>query len=397
LASARAQCTMPPVVVEEMYMPRIAPPVLFLTICLIIPACGGGTPAPKFGFPDQYVEPGEDVVQAEDQLAPLDGVAPEDVPVEDGACAPDCAGKECGDDGCGGSCGECDDGSLCLSKGAAAICVEQGGCPPGEKLCQGSRVLECDEDGVEYVVLEDCDASGLECVDGECSGCLPECTGKACGDDGCGGSCGSCGPSMACHENQCMMSCDHPQCGLSEWCIDAAQKLALCGGVIDFDHDLTGDALDIDLPVGDLFAPAGVLMWTGSDNSTPATNPYEMNSQSKGNSCASLNQWGQYWTEDIVVQFVMPTADGYVQGATHNVSLYIAETWPDGIRVDFYAADIDPDDPELAPFHQEWTDETGTAFIQHISPTPIGYLVIARASDQDFAIDDLGFGPINSL
>ncbi len=377
-------------------MPRIAPPVLFLIVFSVAAACGGGTPDPTLQFPDEYVALPGDTVEPGDGIDPMDVNGP-DRSAGDGACLPVCAGKDCGDDGCGGSCGDCGDSQLCLSKGDTAICVDQGGCPSGEKLCQGSRVLECDADGLEYVVIQDCAPLGQACVDGACSGCLPECVGKTCGDDGCGGSCGSCGPSMACHEGQCLMSCEHPQCGLSEWCIDASGALALCGGVIDFDHDLAGDGLDIDVSVESLFGPAGVLMWTDTEYSVAMTNPYEVKSQSKGNSCASLNQWGQYWMEDLVVQFVVPAQGGYVQGATHNVSLYIAETWPDGVRVDFYAADIDPGAPDLAPFHQEWTDDNGTAFVQYISETPIGYMAIRKASDQDFTIDDLGFGPIRPL
>jgi len=34
--------------------------------------------------------------------------------------------------------------------------------------------------------------------------CIPDCTGKACGDDGCGGSCGSCGGGKTCNIGQCV-------------------------------------------------------------------------------------------------------------------------------------------------------------------------------------------------
>jgi hypothetical protein len=33
--------------------------------------------------------------------------------------------------------------------------------------------------------------------------CQPDCTGKQCGDDGCGGSCGSCGPCQECQNGAC--------------------------------------------------------------------------------------------------------------------------------------------------------------------------------------------------
>jgi hypothetical protein len=35
---------------------------------------------------------------------------------------------------------------------------------------------------------------------GSSSGCVPNCGGKLCGDDGCGGSCGACGPGGACDD-----------------------------------------------------------------------------------------------------------------------------------------------------------------------------------------------------
>jgi len=40
-------------------------------------------------------------------------------------------------------------------------------------------------------------ASGWVCP----PACTPSCSGKACGDDGCGGSCGSCGPGFVCNDS----------------------------------------------------------------------------------------------------------------------------------------------------------------------------------------------------
>ncbi len=371
-------------------------PVLVLASFVVAVACGGGTPGPQIIFPDEYSEPPDDLVEGSDDVVLGEGTLTDDTPESDGVCVAECEGKDCGNDGCGGSCGECDDGHLCLSKGANAICVEQGGCPPGERLCQSAKILECDEDGVEYLVVKDCDASDQHCVNGVCTGCLPDCAGKDCGDDGCDGSCGSCGPSMACHEDQCLMSCDHPQCGLSERCIDAAAHLALCGGVIDFDHNLSGQGLGLEISVEEMYGKGGILISTDHENSTAETNSYEVNSQSGGNSCASHGKLGQYWLDDLIIRFVVPVSDGFAQGETHNVNLYIAETWPGGVRVDFFTPDAPPGVPGSAPFHQAWTEDNGTAFIQHISPTPIGYLVVRKETDDNFTIDDLGFGPIRA-
>ena len=45
--------------------------------------------------------------------------------------------------------------------------------------------------------------------------CTPKCTGKACGDDGCGGSCGTCGSGQTCSPGGVCTTggnCDHPIC-----------------------------------------------------------------------------------------------------------------------------------------------------------------------------------------
>ncbi len=45
--------------------------------------------------------------------------------------------------------------------------------------------------------------------------CVPQCEGKACGDDGCGGSCGSCPPGCPCVDFQCgcEADCAGKECG----------------------------------------------------------------------------------------------------------------------------------------------------------------------------------------
>ena len=45
------------------------------------------------------------------------------------------------------------------------------------------------------------------------SGCTPDCTGKECGDNGCGGSCGTCGNDEECKAGKCSPSPCWPHCG----------------------------------------------------------------------------------------------------------------------------------------------------------------------------------------
>ena len=152
----------------------------------------------------------------------------------DPSCTPECTGKACGPDGCGGVCGDfltsdcdgttlrlCQDGVIQSVDCAAAgdVCQENGqgghhcvdpGCTPectgnacgsdgcsgvcGEFLtsdCDGTTLRLC-QDGVIQRV--DCGESGDICQEdgqgGHHCACLPNCTGRACGDDGCGGICG---------------------------------------------------------------------------------------------------------------------------------------------------------------------------------------------------------------
>ena len=80
--------------------------------------------------------------------------------------------------------------------------------------CAGSSIGTCcdtngaDQGCTDNVTSADC--SGVDKVwtdQGKCEdvvcGCIPECTGRACGDDGCGGSCGTCDDGIACTIDAC--------------------------------------------------------------------------------------------------------------------------------------------------------------------------------------------------
>ncbi len=111
----------------------------------------------------------------------------------DGVCVPDCTGKQCGGDGCGGTCGgACGTGEECDGFGQ---CVSA--CTPGE-LCY--LINSC----------RDNTCIGQTCTDelGNIypGNVVPDCTGKWCGDDGCGGSCGTCNDEEECVGNVCQIS-----------------------------------------------------------------------------------------------------------------------------------------------------------------------------------------------
>ncbi|MCK5043839.1 hypothetical protein KAR52_02455 [Candidatus Pacearchaeota archaeon] len=71
------------------------------------------------------------------------------------------------------------------------------------------------------------------CVEGVCEGCTPDCTGKECGDDGCGGSCGPC--DGTCTDGVCegcTPDCTGKECG-SDGCGENENCGACAGTCVD--------------------------------------------------------------------------------------------------------------------------------------------------------------------
>lgn len=137
-------------------------------------------------------------------------------------CDPQCGEgentKECGSDMCGGSCGTCPvDRPVCDSDG---FCITEGeclsACEPGEQLCQGKLgYLKCQlvagTTGCyqwSAIAFACPNSTSCDSADNTCK-CMPSCTGKECGSDGCGGSCGSCDQPLVCNTSGiCACNCD---------------------------------------------------------------------------------------------------------------------------------------------------------------------------------------------
>ena len=150
-------------------------------------------------------------------------------------CTASCDGKTCGDDGCGGSCGACDDGFNCEDGTCVDPNAECGGityegcCNNGVlKYCEnGLQEVDCvglgstcgwnADDGAYFCGSEGADPSGTFPID--CAACVPDCSAKFCGDDGCGGSCGECADGESCNAQFqcegviCTPDCEGKECG----------------------------------------------------------------------------------------------------------------------------------------------------------------------------------------
>ncbi len=162
-------------------------------------------------------------------------------------CVPNCVSadgtiKQCGPDGCGGQCGYCPPGLTCTAAGQCqqtgpvcgdGQCDAYGGeycltCPTDCGPCTGDCCTAHDGTGCADPAVTKCVcsmdpfccqttwdsicASEAQQQCGAKCGCIPSCTGKQCGSDGCGGSCGTCKSNEWCDQTgKCIVVCT-PQC-----------------------------------------------------------------------------------------------------------------------------------------------------------------------------------------
>jgi hypothetical protein len=230
-------------------MGRLAAPALLLPLLLLASSCEPDEP--PLGSSGCLLD--ADCVAGELCINSLCTATPDAGPIDAGprfqACTPDTEAADCGpgsfcngDGACAAlpACvdGDCPDGLQCNDNSGFCVrppecedCCTPGSCDDG-RWCNGVEVcdtasgrcigalppcgdLVCDEATHTCACTDndECDAPEV-CIDGAC-GCEPDCTGKQCGDDGCGGSCGSCPDSDVCSDGtcECIPDCEGKACG----------------------------------------------------------------------------------------------------------------------------------------------------------------------------------------
>ncbi len=218
-------------------------------------------------------------------------------------CLPDCSGKECGADGCGGSCGNCDSppDNYCLDSNRLRRYTGSADC----------YLYSCEYDYINIV----CD-NGCDMGNGVCQGCIPDCSGKECGADGCGGSCGDCGVEENCSEGICVPCPDGwdylPSTGncyklmpdkqsyinARAFCVSNSSHLATVSssGENSFLYSLTDELLWIGF---DDLSEEGVFSWVNGEPVTYVNwRSGEPNNEFGGEDCALLNYYSSSsWTD----------------------------------------------------------------------------------------------------
>jgi len=167
-------------------------------------------------------------------------------------CTPDCVEKNCGGDGCGGDCGACPPEEIC----------EDGACVPGncgditwEGCCSAGTIKFCDQGVLNQMSCAgdpecgwnaaagyyDCGTKGGADPDGvlplDCMAyCVPDCTDRVCGSDGCDGSCGECDEGDVCIDHACVPD---PCAGVDFFGCCDGETLRWCQDGASFEKDCT--------------------------------------------------------------------------------------------------------------------------------------------------------------
>jgi len=97
-----------------------------------------------------------------------------------------------------------------------------------------------DDDSCLDMVWDSCNEAFVACV-----GCIPDCEGKECGDDGCGGACGQCPQNETCVGGVCLWSAGCP--------MDLTGKTyRVTDFLVDVPSNVMNESWEQDIAVGDL-------------------------------------------------------------------------------------------------------------------------------------------------
>ena len=249
------------------------------------------------------------------------GICPVGKSCQDGSCCtPQCNGKNCGDDGCGGLCGTCQGNETCT----AGVCVPNNtndcGNVPSTGVCVANNILKTCVDGA--VVETDCAADNKVCsVEPQfgvsiCSTplCVPKCTNKECGMDGCGGSCGTCAMGEFCSDAQTCESTTNGSCA-GQCDVFTVGAPCQCDSLCFENNDCCAD-ICTECPnsfLGECAKcesafPVGSLPFSTTGNTSSGTDLYGFDK----NTCPGNDNAHGFGSKEDVWSFIAPTSALYL-------------------------------------------------------------------------------------
>ncbi len=171
---------------------------------------------------------------------PIDGCLCEDVECDDkNICTTDSCDLETGDCSFVANSDPCEDGDLCT---VDDFCKDTS--------CQSGELNLCNDD--DECTADSCDAETGNCVHEkiEGCGCVPNCEGKTCGDDGCKGSCGECGMGggCGCEDGDYVCQGQTGECSKDGQCALTDKEVITCNDENPCTTDSCGDTGCVNAP-----------------------------------------------------------------------------------------------------------------------------------------------------
>jgi len=180
------------------------------------------------------------------------------------------------------------DGLIALLAVAALALVGQrrataGGCKADGAVCRTSRSC-CGTSGNNGVCVEESGAKFGVC-------CTPDCTGKECGDDGCGGSCGTCTAPQTCGGGGTVNVCGctpRTTCPAGDNCGSVPDG---CGGTLNCGTCANGQTCTNNVCGGCTAGKSKVTLSVTGQNGTVTSNPSGLNvsTGNTGSNCFTNN------------------------------------------------------------------------------------------------------------
>ena len=199
-----------------------------------------------------------------------------------------------------------------------------------------------------------------------------------------------CPQGLACVNNVCedtgtpVYCCEHNNCPPGGECYSSTRdKTGMCGFSVDFDHKPNGDAIATFDPIVGVYNSWGVRFSTTRPGATVVADGWELESDSGGNSCGTLDNDGDRWLGTIWIEFMTPSSTGssITRLGTYDVSFFSGETHVNnGLRVQ--ALNINND-----LIYETYINSSRKVVIH--TEQPITRLRVEPNNDPDFVIDDV--------